>query len=272
VRTFVFTYDRFDSISTSLMLEEEGIDHIVLCHTDEQAASFVAAGRVKPERLTVTAQPKGLAWNRNAALDLMEPGEWAVFLVDDLKDVTELRNYDSARDPLPITTANQRAYSERFKKAITMTEFMQRAEGTVAECERHGAKLGGFCGIDNVIFRSKHWGFNILADGRAWVVQKSHLRFDTNVQLIDDLCWTALNIATFGVVVVDRWVLPDCRRYTAGAFGSIEERLPQKLQEAAYLVETYPDLIAFKNKAGWPIGSHVALRAHRYRPRARGKV
>jgi hypothetical protein len=36
--------------------------------------------------------------------------------------------------------------------------------------------------------------------------------------------------------------------------------MPQKLAEAKYLVETYPELISFKEKAGWPFGSHVVLR------------
>ena len=99
-----------------------------------------------------------------------------------------------------------------------------------------------------------------MADGRAWVVRKTKLRFDENVQLIDDLCWTALNIKHFGITVVNQWVLPDCKRYTSGSFGSKEQRMPQKLKEASYLVETYPELISFRKKAGWPEGSHVVLR------------
>jgi hypothetical protein len=267
MKVFVFTYDRFDSISTSSMLEDEDIDHVVLCHTEQQREAFIAGGLVKPDRLVATGQPKGLANNRNEALDRMDDGEWAMFLVDDLKAVTELRNYDTARDPLPITATSQPTYRERFKHPVTMHHFLHRADGVIRQCERNGARLGGFCGVDNVLFRKGHWGYNILADGRAWVVRKSHLRFDANVQLIDDLCWTALNIAEFGCVVVDRWVLPDCKRYTAGAFGSIQERMPQKLAEAAYLVGQYPDLIAFKRKAGWPDGAHVVLRPNRYQPR-----
>jgi hypothetical protein len=263
MRIFVFTYDRYDSISTSAMLEAEGLDHTVLCHTEEAFNGFVKGGLVRPDSIVVTGQPKGLANNRNFALDMMEDGEWAVFLVDDLKGVTELRNYDTAPDPLPMTNANQRSYAERFKHPITMKGFLHRADQLRLKCERYGAHLGGWGGIDNPMYRKSHWGFNILADGRAWIVKKGDLRFDTNVQMIDDLCWTALNIKHYGVVVVDRWVLPDCKRYTSGAYGSIEDRLPQKLKEAEYLVATYPDLIAFKAKAGWPLGSHVVLRPQR---------
>jgi len=260
MRVFVFTYDRFDSITTSAILESSGIDHIVLCHTEEQRAAFIAAGRVKSERLVVTGKPKGLAYNRNVALEMMSQDEWSVFLVDDLKKITMLRNYDTAPDPLPITTKNQRAYAKRFQHEITIAELLERADGLVHRCERIGARLGGWAGIDNPLFRRGHWGHNVLADGRAWVVRKSSLRFDEQVQMVDDVCWTALNIREFGHVVVDRWILPDCARYTAGSFGSIDQRMEQKLRECAHLVATYPDLVRFAPKAGWPTGSHVVLR------------
>lgn len=261
MKVFVFGYNRYDSMSTSLMFEKEGIDHTVLIHTEEAKEEFLKHGTAKENRLLVTNNPRGLAYQRNTALEMMEDGEWALFMVDDLKDVTELRNYDRVTEPsLPITLKNQNHYGDRFKNPITMTKFMQRADELAKKCETLGSHLGGFAGINNPLFRAKHWSFNVLADGRAWVVRKTHLRFDKNVQLIDDLCWTALNIKHFGIVVVNQWVLPDCRRYSAGAFGSIEERLPQKMKEAKYLVDTYPELVAFKEKAGWPYGSHVVLR------------
>lgn len=261
MKIFVFTYDRFDTITTSAMLEAEGLAHTVLCHTDEQRDKFTAGGRVKPERLVVTGQPRGLAYNRNAALDMMDDGEWACFLVDDLRRVTELDSYDSEPDDvLPITTGNAGEWRERFKREISMAAFLHRGEAGAREADRLGGHLAGFAGIDNALFRRRHWALNVLADGRAWMVRKTALRFDERVQMIDDVCWTALNLHHFGVVVVNAWVLPLCRRYTAGGFGSMTARMDQKREEAAYLVERYPHLVAFKAKAGWPPGTHVVLR------------
>jgi hypothetical protein len=99
MRTFIFTYNRYDSITSSMMWEEAGLDHTVLCHTDEAAEQFTAHGRVNPDRLHVTGAPKGLANNRNAALDMMDDGEWALFLVDDLKTLTEVADYDTRPTP-----------------------------------------------------------------------------------------------------------------------------------------------------------------------------
>jgi hypothetical protein len=258
---FVFAYDRFEEMTTSVALENENIAHTVLCHTDEALERFVAGGTAKRERLLATGNEKGLAFQRNTALEMMAEGEWALFLCDDFKKVSELRNYDRTTNAaLPINLNNQQHYKKRFDNEVTLTRFMLRAEQLAAKCETHGAKLGGFAGINNPLYRAKHWGFNILADGRAWVVQKSWLRFDTKAQMVDDVAWTALNIKHFGLVIVNQWVLPDFKRYTPGAFGSIGDRLAQRMAECKYLVETYPDHIAYKDKANWPYGSHIVIR------------
>ena len=260
-KVFVFAYNRYESMTTSMMLEADGVDHTVLCHLPSDAEKFVEGGRVFPERLLVTGQPKGLANNRNYALDLMEEGEWALFLVDDLIQCYELDDYDTeTREELPMTFENQNLYRKKFKKRISTADLLKRAEQTIPKLEEMNCALLGWAGFENPMFRKKHWGINILADGRAWLVKKTHLRFDLEAQLIDDLCWTAKNIQEFGVVLVDRWILPDAKRYTSGGFGGQSERMEQKLREAAYLVKTYPDLITYRSKKGWQEGSHVALR------------
>jgi hypothetical protein len=191
----------------------------------------------------------------------MTEGEWALFLVDDLKYVSELRNYDRIREPeLPITTANQSTYAERFDTRIDLTTFVRRAEQLANFTDNKGGHLAGFCNVDNPLFRSKHYKYNTLADGRAIVVRKTHLRYDENVNLQDDYCFTALNLRTFGVVVINNWVLPDCARYTAGGAGTKQERMNDKIIECSYMVEQYPEWIAIRDKTGWPYGSHVAIR------------
>lgn len=266
----MFTWDRYDTLTTPGMLDAAGIDHTILVHNDEHAQRFIDAGSVTPERIHVTGAPKGLAYNRNRCLDLMDDDEWAVWLVDDLMRVTELDDYDALRmaGELPITTANASAWAAKFRREVDLHRFMQRADTLAAHCERLGARLGGFAGYDNALFRRNRWQMNCLADGRAWVVRKSDLRFDEHVQMVDDVCWTAQNLDRFGVVAVDQWVLPLCRRYTSGAYGSIADRTDQKRREVAYLVEHYPQWCATRPKKGWPRGTHVVIR-HRGGARTR---
>ena len=264
MKIFVFTYDRYNTITTSGLLEDEGIDHIVLCHTEEQKENFIKADRVKPERLIATNQPKGLGHNRNIALSMMEDNEWALFLVDDIFNLTELHKHDQyVENFIPITMDNQMEWKYKFKEPLTMKNFVKRATELASFCDEVKSYLGGFCGIDNPPFRKKHYTFNTFADGRAWVVKKSHLRFDPNVHCIDDYGWNALNIKEFGINVVNQWVLPEATRYTPGGYGSIQQRSEQKLKECAYLVEAYAQFIAYKTKVGHPPKSHITLRPQR---------
>jgi hypothetical protein len=261
MQVFVFAHNRYDSMTTSLMLEADGVDHHVIVSSPRRAELFARGNRVLPERLVVTGLPDGLAYSRNAALEMMEEGEWAMFFVDDMKQIYELDTYDTEPGgELDINFENQNAFRRRFRTKIGTDKLIERAKCSIAHMDKIGAHLLGWAGFENPMFRRKKWGYNILADGRAWLVRKTHLRFDMNAQIIDDLCFTAQNIQEFGVVAVDRWILPDFKRYTAGGLGVLSERMEAKMKEAAYLVEAYPELITYKKKAGWPEGSHVALR------------
>lgn len=261
MKVFVFAYDRYATMTTPVALSREGIEHTVLCHTEEQKQAFIQHATADEHRIIATGQPKGISHNRNVALDMMNKDEWALFLVDDIKKISELRNYDRVREPdLPITAKNQRVYAERFKNEITIRQFLRRCEELSRFTDARGGHLGGFCNIDNPLFRSKHYKYNTLADGRALVVRKTHLRFDENVHLQDDYCFTAMNLRAFGIVVINDWVLPDFERYTSGGAGTKQERMADKIAECDYLVKHYPEWIAIREKPGWPFGSHIAIR------------
>jgi len=260
-KVFVFAYDRYDTMTTSMMLEADGVDHTVLCHLPEHAQRFAEGNRVFPERLHVTGQPKGLAHNRNYALDMMEEGEWALFLVDDMKQCYELDSYDTEpEDSLAISFDNQNEYRRKLKTPISTKQLLKRATDSIPYLEQQGSALLGFAPFENPMFRKNKWGHNVLADGRAWLVKKTHLRIDPRASMMDDYYFTALNIREFGVSVIDRWILPDFARYTTGGYGTTDERMKAKIETAKFLVEEFPERIAYKKKVGWPEGSHIALR------------
>ena len=260
MKTFIFTYDRYDSLSTPSFFEKENIEHTILCHTEEAKNKFIEAGRVNPERIISTNQPKGLANNRNYALDQMEEGEWALFLVDDLNNLYEYENYDTdEREKLPIEISNVKEYRKSFQKVITASKFLERCEETIKVAEKENIKLIGFAGFTNPLFLKNKWKYNSLADGRAWLIKKSDLRFDEHVQLVDDVCWTVINIKSGGVII-NQWLIPDCKRYTKGSFGSKSQRMPQKIEECKYMEEAYRDYVYFADKPGWPPFSHLRIK------------
>ena len=67
MKIFIFTYDRYDTLSTPAFFEKEGIDHTILCHSEEAKEKFIQGGLVSPDRIIATLEPKGLANNRNWA-------------------------------------------------------------------------------------------------------------------------------------------------------------------------------------------------------------
>jgi hypothetical protein len=243
------------------MLEADGVDHHVLVSSADRAVKFAEGNRVFPERLVVTNNGEGLGNSRNAALDMMEEGEWALFLVDDMKQCYELDTYSQeSSDELPIDFDNQNEYRRRLRTPISTKEFLERATDSIPHLESVGSALLGFAPFSNPMFRRKKWGYQVLADGRAWLVKKTDLRFDPRAEMMDDYFFTALNIREFGVSVIDRWIEPKFARYTAGGYGTIDERMARKIQTAQFLVEEFPDLIQHKQKKGWPDGSHIGLR------------
>lgn len=264
MKVFVFTYDRYHSITTTSEMNALSIPHTVLCHSEEARQEYIKAGRVREENIISTNAPKGLGFNRNAALDLMADGEWAVFLVDDWERCYELDGYDSMpSDVIPMTKEDQFIWRMRFQKKISMNQFLRRCIEQAVIAEKMGFALCGFACNDNPFFRKKKYKTWALADGRAWVVKKTDLRFDTNIQTIDDYGWTVANLKRFGGVLVNDWILPECRRYTAGGYGSMRARMPQKIRDVRYLVNAYPEYVSVAKKCGWPDGSHIQIRPKR---------
>lgn len=265
MKIVIFTYDRFRSATTIPQAAKSGLGYTVLCHAEEQRNNFIALGGVDPAKIVATGKPRGIAFNRNWAFDnLMADGEWALFLVDDWKRCTELDTYDQETEPvLPLTMADNNLYRRKFNTEIDLRQLHHRAEQMTAELDRVGCDLGGFVAHDNPLFCKKHYTRNVLADGRAWVVRKTALRVDENIRIIDDYCFSAQQILFGRGTLVNQWVRPDCYRYSEGAYGSIQKRLPDKLADCAYLVATYPAAVRIAEKKNEPAGSHVAIRPKR---------
>tara|TARA_A100000171_G_C2134453_1_gene149116 strand:- start:1944 stop:2759 length:816 start_codon:yes stop_codon:yes gene_type:complete len=266
MKIIIFTYDRFDTITTSRYFK--GIKHTVLCHTNQQKQKFINAGNIYGD-IIATNQPKGLSNNRNFALDMLNDDEWALFMVDDLINMTFLQTYYKQKlNNLDIDFKNVPEYRKLFKQQLNPQQFLEICNETIEHAEQKGFALCGFSLTDNPLFRNKKYSYWSLADGRCWLVKKTDLRFDLKVQLIDDTCFTALNLKKFGGVVNNNWILPNCKRYTTGAYGTLNQRMKQKKIECEYLVKTYPEFIKISKKSGWEYGTHVKIRQKRkYNPK-----
>lgn len=262
MKTFTFYHNRYKTATTSKALHENGIQHIVMCHTEEDAHKFEEAETIASTHIAITNKPRGLTYQRNAALDLMNDNEWAAFMCDDFQRIVSrpISEIISEKDTLPVEIKNQSDYRLRkTQDAITLKEMYSTFPYLIKKADSLGVRLIGFGLHDNPLNLRRKFARYGLADGRFWLIKKTTLRFDENVQMIDDVAWTAENIRHFGSVLVCNWIVPYFQRYTADGFGSIQQRLDQRRTECKYLVEKFAPLIRYADKPGWPEGTHIRL-------------
>lgn len=267
MKVFIFSYDRFDTHTTAAYFDRDNVEYRLLIHDKDMAKRYINHG-ANPDYLVVTGEERGLWRNRNYALDQLEDGETALFVVDDLKSVTMLDKqiyqvkHDTVDDSLPITTSNTTEWGKKFMANVTAPELMRFAREMENQMVDTGAKLGGFASNGNPLFRVGKWKYNSLCDGRMLVVTKTNLRFDPIVETMDDYAFTCINLKAIGRTVINQWILPDCQRYTPGGYGTKEQRMEQKIRDIRYMTKKWPDLIQVKEKRDWPTGSHAAIVYH----------
>lgn len=258
MKVFTFFYNRYDTATTSKALNENGINHTVLIHTADDLQKFVKGGTIHGKAV-VTNNGKGLAYQRNSALDMMDIGEWGVFMCDDFQKIKAYPKefLFSKTQNIAITQQNQNSY--RLKNQITLKEMYTWFPKLIELAEKNNIHLIGFGLHDNPMNLRKKFGTRGLADGRFWLVKKSYYKFDLNAQLIDDVAWTAENLVRHKNVLVLNWCVPYFERYTAGGFGSTTERKALRMKECAYLANRFDPLVKIAEKPGWDYGTHIRI-------------
>lgn len=264
MKVFVFAYNRYDTMTTSNMLYEEGIEHYVMCHKNEDKEKFKAGGTLKigDDHIIVTGNPRGLTRQRNAALAYIAEGEWAVFMNDDLKRITMLRDYETRKGrKIEITPQTIRQVDSDFKTEISCRKFFEILETIREAAEKEGARLVGFCPHTNTRFRGNKVTKKGLVDGRVWLFKNEPgTRFDEAVNCLEDHDFTAYNLCRYGKVHIENWICPDFSRMTAGGFGNINERADDLRREAAYLIKKWVFVFEYKDKPGYPAKTQLKFK------------
>jgi hypothetical protein len=258
VKVFTFFYNRYDTASTSLALAQNSIDHTVLIHTTEDLQKFIKGQTIHGKPI-VTNNGKGLAYQRNSALEMMDTGEWGVFMCDDFQKIKAYPKefIFSKTQSIDINQQNQNKY--RLKNQVTLKEMFNWFPKLIELAEQNNIHLIGFGLHDNPMNLRKKFTTRGLADGRFWLVRKAQYKFDVNAQLIDDVAWTAENLVRHKNVLILNWCVPYFERYTAGGFGSTTERKALRMKECAYLANKFDPLVKIAEKPGWDYGTHIRI-------------
>lgn len=258
MKVFTFFYNRFETATTSAALAANGIQHSVLIHSADDLQKFVKGGTIHGKTV-VTNNGKGLAYQRNSALELMDDSEWAVFMCDDFQKIKAYTKdfIFSKTQSIDINHQNQNKF--RLKNEINLKEMFSWFPKLIELAEKNNIHLVGFGLHDNPMNLRNKFTTRGLADGRFWLVKKSHYKFDLNAQLIDDVAWTAENLLRHKNVLILNWCVPYFERYTAGGFGSTTERKMLRMKECAYLAKRFDPLVKIADKPGWDHGTHIRL-------------
>lgn len=260
MKVFTFFYNRFNTATTSKALHENRIKHRVLIHKETDYDLFKKGGTLWGEGIVTNAE-KGLAYQRNHALNMMDVGEWAVFMCDDFKKVVSYPKQQilSKKLSLDVTFENQNQFRLTKQPAMNLNEMFEMFPKLIELAEHNNIHLIGFGLHDNPMNLRKKFSHRGLADGRFWLVKKSTYKFDTNAQLIDDVAWTCENLVRHYNVLILNWTVPHFSRYTAGGFGSTEERKELRKKECAYLCAKFDPLVKIAKKPNWDYGTHIRI-------------
>lgn len=260
MKVFTFFYNRYETATTSKALYENRIDHNILIHKENDYDLFKKGGTMFGKPI-VTNASKGLANQRNHALDLINTGEWAVFMCDDFKKIGSypVESILNSKLTMDVNFENQKFLHVNKQKPMNLAQMFAMFPKLIELAESANIHLIGFGLHDNPLNLRKKFSFRGLADGRFWLVKKSFYKFDLNAQLIDDVAWTSENLIRHSNVLISNWTVPYFSRYTAGGFGSTEERKQLRKKECNYLCNKFNPLVKMAHKPNWEYGTHIRI-------------
>lgn len=261
MKVFTFFYNRFDTATTSIALDAAGIEHTVLCHSSEDADRFRASGTAKG-KIIATQNGKGLSLQRNFALSMMRDGEWAWFLSDDFRRIFSLPEdfIRSKTSNIPVNMLNQEAFRLTKKEFETgIGSILKLGDLMSAFAEANGVHLVGLKSYTQPLVMNNKWQTRGLVDGRMYLVQKTKLRFDESIRVVDDYAFTAANYYHFGKTLSCNWILPEFERMSAGGWGDQIQRREIKIQDCRKLVSQFSPILGFKKKVGHLPDEHISF-------------
>jgi|DEB0MinimDraft_6_1074348.scaffolds.fasta_scaffold27092_2 hypothetical protein len=234
MKVFLMYYDRYETATTSKMLD---INHYVLCHNN--AGKFNCIG--DNGKLIETGQPKGIQNNFNFGLSMLEDGEWAIFMSDDL--------------------VSAKWYNGTKFVETKVNKVLNEMISVLPKCDNMGVKLVGLASSANPIFaRGKKYSKYGLVDGRCFAIKKTEFRFHDQINTIPDYYATAYHLNKYKGNLILSYCLLDFKRYEAGGLGTIEARIIDKMKDVRIMCQLFPNNVMVKDKVGQPKGSHIIIK------------
>ena len=254
-KIYTFYYNRYSEATTSLALFYSSVEHIVVFHSDAQRQKFNSE-IIKGEAF-VTEHHKGLSGQRNKVLDSVPKGEWVIFCSDDYIQTTAVSDLYASKTKSEEVPDFDKMIA---KNVISAKKLYEKTLELIADAEKIGANIAGFASNGNPFYLKNKNKKKGLVEGRWFAMRNTDIRFDENVQTIDDHDITAAHLSDCQPIWVNNWVVPEFARYTSGGYGTLGQRMAQKIKDCYYLVEKYPNVLYFAPKKGLPKDAHIRFR------------
>ena len=234
MKTFLMYYDRYETNTTSSMLDFE---HIVLCHNNADKFQNLSP----KAQIIETGLPKGIQNNFNYALSMAEVGEWIIFLSDDL---TKAQRFDTGKQDFVDCKIN-----------YTLGELKKAVE----KADEKGIEFVGMNSTGNAYYMTNPYSYFGLIDTRCCALKKTEFLFHKDIGCIPDYYATCYHLVKNGANLIVNYTFLDFSRYSKGGLGSVDDRVEQKRKEVALMKQLFPNNVKIVDKANQPKGTHLRI-------------
>lgn len=268
IPTYIPSDGRAGVITTHEYIGEHGdiFDWTVVVHTDEDAEEYHEQSGIPHDRLEVSGATS-MSEQRNYIHNEcgIEDGQWYLSMDDNVRGMTAVPHPKYDEPMLPVKDqpeSDGTDYRELYDTQIGPERFRDICLETAAQSEELNAYHAGFATTGNYFFRGKKWRYVGYIIGKTTLTKKSHIEYDERYDAMTDRQFTAENLLQYGRVCVNNFVYPDAAHYEEGGIGTYDEREQAKIEGCAMLMNEYPGLYRYADKADRHPKSEVRLRYH----------
>jgi len=262
VKITIPSFGRAGNIRTHKMCTKDFV-HIVV-HTQEEAKFYRKNPSLNMPNISihVSNAPVGVCNQRNWILDhLAIDDEWILMADDNIDSLTGVDEQHYHLEQID-RELKPKALAGIFKRPMSWERFMEKSIDDIVVAEAMGFYLIGYATNQNPFFRTKKYRTaGYVTTKLAWV-KKSQFRFEKGFLCHDDFQFSCENVLRFGGVLINNFVFPLGPHYEIGGIGPNHARIPHKIKEDKWLIESYPGLLRYRKKPGVPLEAEVNFRLH----------
>lgn len=258
---YIPSYNRAETIKTSVYLDECNIPYKVLLHSEGCKDAYLKAGRVKEEDIIVTGAPFGITNQRNWMVEnLAIKGEWYISLDDNISHFKRFDDHLFFSDDDVIDVDNPSVTQKNYNHRVSATEFIDNVKNDITEAEKRGAEYIGYATVDNYYFNSKRYRDVGYVISKAVAIKYEGLQYDKKLEAMEDFGYCAEQLVKNDRVLINGWMMPVAGHYEKGGIGTYEQRVARKIIDCKYLMEKYPNLFRLKVKKDCHPEAEVQIR------------